>query len=83
MKINFIEDNGKDLLVNAAVYSTPKAKRFRIPEIRTCPSAPKKRRIAAADQCLSKRSSTTIAYFAPPDIEVFFLGAFQKIFSLK
>lgn len=54
---------------------TPKGKRFRIPEILTCPPAPKKRRVTP--NCLTKRSP--IAYFAPPDIELFFFFAFRNI----
>ncbi|KAL0390812.1 UNVERIFIED_CONTAM: Cyclin-dependent protein kinase inhibitor SMR9 [Sesamum calycinum] len=48
--------------------STPKAERFRIPEIKTCPPAPKKRRMVTS--CSSSR--TSISFFAPPDIELFF-----------
>lgn len=79
-KLENVAHNGKDTMVNSAGCSTPTAKRYRIPEILSCPSAPKKRRVAAAaaDDCLSKRS-TSIAFFAPPDIEVFFFSAFQKI----
>ncbi|KAL3533808.1 hypothetical protein ACH5RR_007329 [Cinchona calisaya] len=81
-EMEYFDHNGKDF---SAGCSTPKAKRFRIPEILSCPSAPKKRRVVAvaADDCLSKGSSTTIAFFAPPDLEAFFFSAFQKIFSLK
>ncbi|KAK6925628.1 hypothetical protein RJ641_007347 [Dillenia turbinata] len=42
--------------------STPKGKRFRIPEIGTCPPAPKKRRLVWT--CSAERSP--IAFFAPP-----------------
>ncbi|CAA0815286.1 Unknown protein [Striga hermonthica] len=51
-----------------SICSTPKAERFRIPEIKTCPPAPKKRRISA--NCSSRR--TSIAFFSHPDIELFF-----------
>ncbi|KAK6937139.1 hypothetical protein RJ641_034169 [Dillenia turbinata] len=53
--------------------STPKGERFRIPEIRTCPPAPKKRRLVL--NCSSERSP--IAFFAPPDIELFFFCALR------
>ncbi|KAL7084520.1 hypothetical protein ACP275_14G228100 [Erythranthe tilingii] len=48
--------------------STPKAERYRIPKIETCPPAPKKRRIVT--NCSLKR--TSIAFFASPDIDLFF-----------
>ncbi|XP_057954116.1 cyclin-dependent protein kinase inhibitor SMR9-like [Malania oleifera] len=55
--------------------STPKAQRFRIPEIVTCPPAPKKRRVLS--NCSLQRSP--IAFFAPPDLELFFFFALQDI----
>ncbi|RDX72980.1 Cyclin-dependent protein kinase inhibitor SMR13, partial [Mucuna pruriens] len=57
------------------VCSTPKGKRFRIPEVLTCPPAPKKRRVAIT--CSSKRSP--IAFFASPDIELFFFSAIKTV----
>ncbi|KAF8403813.1 hypothetical protein HHK36_011919 [Tetracentron sinense] len=51
--------------------STPKGQRFRIPEILTCPPAPKKLRVAS--NCSSHRSPIT--FFAPPDLELFFFFA--------
>ena len=54
---------------------TPKGKRFRIPKMLTCPPAPKKRRVV--QNCLTKRSP--IAFFAPPDIELFFYFASRNI----
>ncbi|PIN00856.1 hypothetical protein CDL12_26636 [Handroanthus impetiginosus] len=48
--------------------STPKAERYRIPEIQTCPPAPKKRRMSTS--CSLRR--TSIAFFSHPDIELFF-----------
>lgn len=49
--------------------ATPKAEKFRIPEITTCPPAPKKRRVLK--RCSSLRRNP-IAFFAPPDLELFF-----------
>ncbi|KAL3620394.1 hypothetical protein CASFOL_035306 [Castilleja foliolosa] len=49
--------------------STPKAERYRIPEIETCPPAPKKRRMST-NNCSLKR--TSISFFSHPDIELFF-----------
>ncbi|KAJ9698006.1 hypothetical protein PVL29_007218 [Vitis rotundifolia] len=54
-------------------FSTPKAQRFRIPEILTCPPAPKKRR-----PNYSLRRSP-IAFFAPPDLELFFFFALGDV----
>ncbi|KAL2327017.1 hypothetical protein Fmac_020444 [Flemingia macrophylla] len=50
--------------------STPKGKRFRIPETLTCPPAPKKKKVTLP--CSSKRS---LAFFASPDIELFLFSA--------
>ncbi|ESW34234.1 hypothetical protein PHAVU_001G135700 [Phaseolus vulgaris] len=68
---NAAEDgNGDDCSSGCA---TPKAKRFRIPEVLTCPPAPKKRRTLAIPNCSSNRSA--VALFASPDIELFFFSA--------
>nr|KYP63269.1 hypothetical protein KK1_017837 [Cajanus cajan] len=58
--------------------STPKGKRFRIPEILTCPPAPKKRRVTLTS-CSSMRSP--IAFFASPDIDLFFFSAIKSSVS--
>ncbi|KAL5744025.1 hypothetical protein ACOSQ2_027141 [Xanthoceras sorbifolium] len=58
--------------------STPKCPRFRIPEILSCPPAPMKKRVITSKLSSSKRSSP-IAFFAPPDIELFFLFAFHNV----
>lgn len=55
--------------------STPKAQRFRIPKIETCPPAPKKQRVMSS--CRLRRRP--IAFFAPPDIELFFFFALRGI----
>lgn len=67
--------DGVDISNNGC--STPKAKRHQIPEILTCPPAPKKRRVLS-NSCLLQRSP--IAFFAPPDLEVFFFFARRNIF---
>ncbi|KAG6590203.1 Cyclin-dependent protein kinase inhibitor SMR13, partial [Cucurbita argyrosperma subsp. argyrosperma] len=54
--------------------STPKAERFRIPEIKICPPAPKKQRITS--NCSSQKPSP-ISFFASPDIEMFFFLSSQ------
>ncbi|KAF5725477.1 hypothetical protein HS088_TW23G00199 [Tripterygium wilfordii] len=58
------------------VCSTPKADRFRIPEIDTCPPAPKKQRVMTNCSSLQR---TPIAFFAPPDIELFFFVALGNV----
>ncbi|GMN26300.1 hypothetical protein TIFTF001_001262 [Ficus carica] len=60
---------------NSTGCSTPKGRRFRIPEIRTCPPAPKKQRVIS--NCSIQR--TPIAFFAPPDLELFFYLALRGI----
>jgi len=54
---------------------TPKGKRFRIPEVSTCPPAPKKRRVAIT--CSTKKSP--IAFFASPDMELFFFSGIKSV----
>ncbi|KAL0459196.1 UNVERIFIED_CONTAM: Cyclin-dependent protein kinase inhibitor SMR13 [Sesamum latifolium] len=63
---------------NISACSTPKGRRFRIPEIKTCPPAPKKRRVFTAAGCNSLRR-TPVAFFAHPDIELFFYLALRGI----
>ncbi|KAJ8543805.1 hypothetical protein K7X08_025423 [Anisodus acutangulus] len=60
---------------------TPKAERFKIPEIKTCPPAPKKRRIissTSSNNCHSIRRSP-VTFFAPPDLDLFFFLALGDI----
>uniref|UniRef100_A0A6N2N5M8 Cyclin-dependent protein kinase inhibitor SMR13 n=1 Tax=Salix viminalis TaxID=40686 RepID=A0A6N2N5M8_SALVM len=64
-------ESDRDIIVGC---STPKAQRFRIPEILSCPPAPMKRRVTT--KCSSKESP--MVFFAPPDIELFFLFAFHN-----
>ncbi|CAI0377042.1 unnamed protein product [Linum tenue] len=60
--------------------STPKGRRFRIPEPLSCPPAPMKAK-SAPKNCSSRVSSSTAAFFAPleEELELFFLFAFRKI----
>lgn len=52
---------------------TPKGKRFRIPEIETCPAAPKKSRRMDTSPCKLKR--LPITFFSPPELDLLlFLG---------
>lgn len=50
---------------------TPKSEKSRIPEMMTCPPAPKKQKMA--QNCALRRRQ--IAFFAPPDVEMFFVFA--------
>lgn len=67
--------NGAEVISSTTGCSTPKGQRFRIPEILTCPRAPMKRR--ALQNCSVRRGP--IAFFAPPDIELFFLFALGHV----
>ncbi|XP_035544893.1 cyclin-dependent protein kinase inhibitor SMR9-like [Juglans regia] len=71
------DENSDQDIVAINGCSTPKARRFRIPDISSssCPPAPKKRRVTSS--YVSNRSP--IAFYAPPDIELFFFLAFQNI----
>ncbi|KAF8044001.1 hypothetical protein BT93_A2090 [Corymbia citriodora subsp. variegata] len=57
---------------------TPKAEKFRIPEILSCPPAPlKKRRVSLALNGSLRKSPIT--FFTHPDIDAFFLVAFHSV----
>lgn len=64
---------GKENLDNAAC-STPKGNRFKISETLICPPAPKKRRLTTTGSFKRPR----IEFFAPPELDVFFLCAFTN-----
>ncbi|KAF5937216.1 hypothetical protein HYC85_024722 [Camellia sinensis] len=66
-------DGGVDVTTSGC--STPKGQRFQIPEISTCPPAPKKQRVLS--NCSLRR--TPIAFFAPPDLELFFFFALRDV----
>ncbi|KAF8085971.1 hypothetical protein N665_0640s0016 [Sinapis alba] len=53
---------------------TPKAHKYRIPEMLTCPGAPKKQRVP--QNCVLRRRQ--IVFFAPPEIELFFVKALDQ-----
>ncbi|CAJ1960269.1 unnamed protein product [Sphenostylis stenocarpa] len=61
--------------VTLSPCSTPKGQKFRIPEISTCPPAPKKPRVLS--NCSLRRSP--LSFFAPPDLEHFFLVALRDV----
>ncbi|GFZ13016.1 RNA-binding (RRM/RBD/RNP motifs) family protein [Actinidia rufa] len=71
----YADDHSNGVDAPTSGCSTPRGHRFQIPEILTCPPAPKKRR--ALPNCSIRR--TPIAFFAPPDIEHFFLFALRHI----
>ncbi|CAL5190812.1 unnamed protein product [Lathyrus oleraceus] len=55
-----------------SICSTPKGQKFRIPEISTCPPAPKKQRQRELSNFSLRRT-----FFAPPDLEIFLCVALQ------
>lgn len=63
--------------------STPKGERYRIPEISSCPPAPKKRRMLLFPPPPNNSNSTTPhqipPFFLPPDIDLFFYFALRGI----
>ncbi|PWA40158.1 hypothetical protein CTI12_AA284010 [Artemisia annua] len=63
--------------INSIGCTTPKAQKYQIPEILTCPPAPKKRRILTS--CTLRR--TPISFFDPPDIELFFASHLASVYS--
>lgn len=68
--------NSSEVLNNGC--STPKGKKFRIPRINKCPPAPMKRRPSSTNivssSCTSLKRSP-MAFFSPPDLELFFFFA--------
>ncbi|KAL5566655.1 hypothetical protein UlMin_030287 [Ulmus minor] len=72
-EVEAIED---EVVSTSSGCSTPKGKKFRIPEIETCPPAPKKQRVIS--NCTNIQR-TPIAFFAPPDLELFFYFALGGI----
>ncbi|KAK8550670.1 hypothetical protein V6N13_119183 [Hibiscus sabdariffa] len=75
--LDHIHSEGVDYMASASPCSTPKAQRFRIAEnMDICPPAPKKPRSLPSNYSLP---TTPIAFFAPPDIEMFFFCAFRDI----
>lgn len=74
------DDDASSSSSSGSGCSTPKAQRFRIPEIVTCPPAPKKQRVVSNCSSLQRNpSSRPIAFFAPPDLELFFFFALRDI----
>jgi len=75
-----VDDTKKDIIFSSSSSgcSTPKAKRFRIPKVLTCPPAPKKRRVTPPSACSSINRSP-ISLFSSPDIELFFFSALNNV----
>ncbi|KAH7543537.1 uncharacterized protein LOC107412600 [Ziziphus jujuba] len=71
-----VDNDDDDDGVSTSECSTPKAQRFRIPEIVTCPPAPKKQRVVSDFSTLQR---SPIAFYAPPDLELFFSFALRGI----
>ncbi|KAK9154894.1 hypothetical protein Sjap_002374 [Stephania japonica] len=80
-----VGNNNEDMKImnNSTISdcSTPKAERFQIPEIETCPPAPKKQRVlVSSPYCtLSSTTSSKRSFFTSPDIELFFFFAMNNI----
>uniref|UniRef100_A0A7N0THW6 Uncharacterized protein n=1 Tax=Kalanchoe fedtschenkoi TaxID=63787 RepID=A0A7N0THW6_KALFE len=65
-------DAGEESDSSSRPWLTPKGKRFRIPEIESCPAAPKKMRTSPPRKL---KRSAPIAFFSPPELEfLLFLG---------
>ncbi|OIV92033.1 hypothetical protein TanjilG_01742 [Lupinus angustifolius] len=58
--------------VSSSSCSTPKGQKFKIPEISTCPPAPKKPTRVVSSNCSLRRSQ--LSFFSPPDLEHFFVA---------
>ncbi|XP_059669558.1 cyclin-dependent protein kinase inhibitor SMR9-like [Cornus florida] len=71
------DENGVDIR-SAGSCCTPKGKRYRIPNNLSCPPAPKKPRYVITSN-LSLPTSSPVAFYAPPDIDLFFLFALNNI----
>ncbi|XLS81968.1 hypothetical protein HN51_047799 [Arachis hypogaea] len=59
--------------------STPKAKRFRIPEILTCPPPPKKKRVIPKFSSNKSPISLFASTTSPEEIELFFFTALKNV----
>ncbi|CAN8288310.1 unnamed protein product [Cochlearia groenlandica] len=64
-------NNDVTLTSSSSGCCTPKSKKSRIPEMLTCPPAPKK--LKMAQNIALKKRKRQIAFFANPDIELFFV----------
>lgn len=74
--MSFNTNSSSEVLNNGC--STPKGKKFRIPRINKCPPAPMKRRSSSSNIVSSSINSlkrSPIAFFSPPDLELFFFFA--------
>ncbi|XP_019417630.1 PREDICTED: cyclin-dependent protein kinase inhibitor SMR2-like [Lupinus angustifolius] len=61
-----------------AEVSTPKGQKFRIPEVSTCPPAPKKKpRLLSSNYCSLRRSPLQL--FASLELEIFFSIALPEV----
>ncbi|KAK9079074.1 hypothetical protein SSX86_000744 [Deinandra increscens subsp. villosa] len=67
----------KDEISNMIGCTTPKAQKYQIPEILTCPPAPKKRRLVSSCTLIRR----PISFFDPPDIELFFASHLTSIYK--
>ncbi|GLT41967.1 hypothetical protein SLA2020_159940 [Shorea laevis] len=70
------QNNGGEDSSVAGGCSIPKGQKFRIPEMLSCPPAPMKPKF-----CSKRQNSSQIAFYAPPEIELFFYSAFRYHFT--
>ncbi|KAK7277011.1 hypothetical protein RIF29_18160 [Crotalaria pallida] len=67
---DFSDEVAAEVSTTCSSCSTPKGAKFRIPEVSTCPPAPKKKPRLLSNNCSLRISPA--ALFAPPDLEIFF-----------
>ncbi|CAL0307336.1 unnamed protein product [Lupinus luteus] len=65
------------IVSEVAEVSTPKGQKFRIPEVSTCPPAPKKKPRILSSNCSLRRSPLQL--FAPLELEIFFSIALPEV----
>ncbi|KAL9234780.1 hypothetical protein vseg_009608 [Gypsophila vaccaria] len=57
--------------------TTPKSDKYKIPEIATCPPAPKKPKVSASSNCFH-HNKRPITFFVHPDLDKFFMFASSR-----
>ncbi|KAI3823237.1 hypothetical protein L1987_04670 [Smallanthus sonchifolius] len=77
LKKKKLQETNKVDEISSIGCTTPKAQKYRIPVVLTCPPAPKKRRLVSS--CTLRR--TPISFFDPPDIELFFASHLASVYN--
>jgi len=76
-----MENDDHEMINSSSIgCTTPKAQKYKIPKILTCPPAPKKRRPSVSSCTLSRRTQQ-ISFFDPPDLELFFASHLASIYN--